>query len=180
MSVLKTVTKLLIVLILPVIAACNQSYELDSDIVDQAQVLNLATPEQKVLISGQPTEEQFRLLADAGVRHVINLRPADEQDWDEGALVQSLDMEYYSIPVAGAAGVTLENAQSLYQLLAQLEGEPLIVHCASGNRVGALVAFSSMEFDGLGIEGAIAEGQRWGLTGMEPAVREILSPNFGK
>jgi uncharacterized protein (TIGR01244 family) len=177
MSALKPVTKLLIVLMLPVIAACTPSYELDSDIVNQAQVVNLATPEQKVLASGQPTEDQFRLLAEAGVRHVINLRPASEQDWDEGAFVQSLNMEYHSIPVAGAAGVTRENAASLYQLLADLEGEPVVVHCASGNRVGALIAYSSVEFDGLGIDAAIAEGQRWGLTRMEPTVREILSQN---
>ena len=175
MSVLKTSTNLLIALMLLVITACSPSYELDRDIVEQAQVLNLQVPEQKILASGQPTEEQFQLLADAGVRHVINLRPAAEQEWDEGTFVASLDMEYHSIPVAGAGDVTRENAQSLYDLLAQLEGEPVIVHCASSNRVGALIAISAAESDGLDLESAVVEGQRWGLSSLEQAVRSTLT-----
>jgi protein tyrosine phosphatase (PTP) superfamily phosphohydrolase (DUF442 family) len=175
MSVLKNSTKLLIALMMLVVAACEQTYEIDQNIVEEAQVLNLKVPEQQILASGQPTEEQFQLLADAGVRHVINLRPMAEQEWDEGTFIASLDMEYHSIPVAGSAGVTRENAQSLYDLLATLEGEPVIVHCASGNRVGALVAISAVESEGLGLESAIVEGQRWGLTRLEAAVRTALA-----
>ncbi|HJO11865.1 MAG: sulfur transferase domain-containing protein [Gammaproteobacteria bacterium] len=179
MPVIKTSTNLLIALMLLVITACSQSYELDRDIVGQAQVLNLSEPEGQILASGQPTEEQLRLLADAGVMHVINLRPVAEQEWDEEALATELNMQYYSIPVAGSAGVTRENAQSLFDLLARLEGQPALVHCASSNRVGALVAISAVQSDGIELESAIVEGQRWGLTSprLEEAVRGVLAAN---
>jgi uncharacterized protein (TIGR01244 family) len=127
--------------------------------------------------SGQPTEDQFRVLADSGIQHVINLRPAGEQDWDEGAFVRSLNMEYHSIPVDTADGITRDNAESLYQLLESLEGQPVIVHCASGNRVGALVALSSAEHEGLDADAAMAKGEQWGLTSprLTPVVRETLA-----
>jgi len=175
MSVLKMVPKITAALLLAVITACAATYRLDVEAITNAEIRNLSAHEDSVFASGQPTQEQVQLLARAGVRHVINLRPAGEQEWDESALVQSLGMEYHSIPVAGAGGVTSENAQSLSELLASLDGAPVLVHCASSNRVGALVALSALESEGLSIEESLARGRSWGLTGMERAVRQILS-----
>lgn len=175
MSVLKIAPRITVALLLVLLATCGQTYRLDVDAINNAEIRNLSAHEELVFASGQPTQEQVQVLASAGVRHIINLRPAAEQDWNEAALVQSLGMEYHSIPVSGASGVTSENAQSLSELLASLDGAPVLVHCASSNRVGALVALSALESEGLSVEEALARGRSWGLTGMEPAVREILS-----
>ena len=48
------------------------------------------------------------------------------------------------------------------------------MHCASGNRVGALMAISSVELDGATVEDAIAVGKAWGLTRLEGRVREVV------
>ena len=87
--------------------------------------------------------------------------------------MRSLGMEYHSIPVAGAAGVTSSNAASLNLILAQIGSEPVLMHCASGNRVGALVAKSERD-GGASVDAAIAEGRRWGLNQMEPRLREVI------
>jgi uncharacterized protein (TIGR01244 family) len=138
------------------------------------EVTNLQAPVEEVFSSGQPTEAQFRRMAASGVKHVINLRPATEQpDFNEGELIRSLGMSYHNIPVSGAIDVTGENAATLDDLLNTLEG-PVLVHCASGNRVGALRAVTAAE-NGASVDQALTEGARWGLTGMTPAVREILS-----
>lgn len=172
-------TRLLTAAALLLIAACSEPPRLDNEILAEAQILNLREPEQNIMSSGQPTEDQFRILAEAGIRHVINLRPLEEQEFDEASLVRSLDMEYHSIPVAGGPDVTRENAEALYQLLESIAGEPVVIHCATGNRVGALVALSAAEHDGMDVDGALAEGERWGLTSprMVPVVREVLSAN---
>lgn len=142
--------------------------------VSQAQILNLSPTEANVFSSGQPTKEQIQILANAGIKHIINLRPASEQDWDEGTYVRSLKMQYHAIPVSGIEGVTSENAKALDQLLKTLGTEPVLAHCSSGNRVGALKALAEHEINGRDIEAAIVEGRRWGLKQLEPAVREKM------
>ena len=172
-------SRLLIAFCLLTLAACSQTPQLDQDILGQAQVLNLRETQENVVAGGQPSEEQFQIIAQSGVRHVINLRPHEEQDFDEAEVVRSLNMEYHSIPVAGGAGVTRENAQALYDLLEELNGEPVIIHCASGNRVGALIALSSQQNQGMDAASALAEGQRWGLSSprLIPVVEARLAEN---
>lgn len=97
-------------------------------------------------------------------------------EWNEAEFVQSLSMQYHSIPVAGAAGVNIQNATKLAQLIESLEGEPTLLHCASSNRVGALTALYEGQVNKVNTGKAITEGKRWGLSSLEPVVRAQL-PN---
>lgn len=159
---------------LTLLASFATAQQVDTAAITSAEILNLSTPAENVLASGQPTQEQLQLLANSGVKHIINLRPVSEQEWDEEAYVKSLGMEYHTIPVAGADGVTSDNAKKLDDLLTSLNGQPLLVHCASSNRVGALRALTASA-NGEALESAITTGKTWGLTGLEPAVRTKLS-----
>jgi hypothetical protein len=49
-----------------------------------------------------------------------------------------------------------------------------MVHCASGNRVGALLALRANRLEGASPEDALELGLDAGLTRLEPAVREAL------
>ncbi len=171
----KALRTLFVSAVFTLLASAAAAQQLDSAAINNAEILNLSNPEANVFASGQPSQEQLQLLASSGVKHIINLRPTSEQDWDEGAYVKSLGMEYHNIPVAGAEGVSSENAQQLNELLNSLNGQPLLVHCASSNRVGALRALSAGETDGAALESAIATGKLWGLSSLEPAVRAKLS-----
>jgi len=141
--------------------------------IEEAGVANLSIHDNDVYASAQPTPEQLQQLADAGVRHIINLRPESEQDWDEKSAAEAAGIVYHAIPVAGMADLTIENAEALDSLLASLQG-PVLVHCASSNRVGGLRAITALDKNGSSLEEALAEGRQWGLTGMEPTVREVL------
>lgn len=164
-------------LLLTLLAAAVQAQSLDVNLVNNAGIMNLKSPEAQVISTGQPTQEQFQALASAGLKHVINLRPASEMEFDEKTVVESLGMMYHSMPISGAEDVTHENAASLSKMLSAISGQPVLVHCASGNRVGALVAVSAADTQGLSVDAAVAEGQRWGLTRLESAVRTTLSGN---
>lgn len=139
-------------------------------------IKNFHHPEDNVISGGQPTRKQLAALQRAGIRDVISLRRKSELDWDEAKVVESLGMHYHSIPVAGAAGITQKNADALESLLKSLHGQPVLVHCASGNRVGALRALYVAE-KGESTDKAIAEGKRWGLTHLEGVVRKKLNTN---
>jgi len=164
------------------LAACSEPSEPETPnktAITQLSIKNFANPEQSIFTGGQPSQEALTALAKDGVKHVINLRPMQEQeqsqDWNEAELVQSLNMQYHSIPVAGAAGVTLENATALADLLKTLEGEQTFLHCASSNRVGALTALYEGAANGVNTDEAIAKGKSWGMSSLEPVVRAQLS-----
>lgn len=92
---------------------------------------------------GQPTREQLQAAAAAGVKSVVNLRPLTEEGaWDERAYVEELGMRYVHIPVAGPAEITEENADLLAAVIDDAQARPVLIHCASGKRAGALFALA--------------------------------------
>ena len=133
-------------------------------------------PRPGLVTGGQPTAEQLEELAWAGYRTVIDLRTEGEPGAmaDEAERVEALGMRYVRIPVAGAGDLTEEKARALDELLDQDEAYPLVVHCARGDRVGALLAVRAARLEGAAPEQALALGLDAGLTGLEPAVRELL------
>jgi uncharacterized protein (TIGR01244 family) len=136
---------------------------------------NCCTPADGLCTGGHPQPEQLQEAGRRGVRTVVNLCPPAEARYDEAALVQSLGMHYVNIPIAGAGDLTADNARKLAAAVQEAgPGHPVLVHCASGNRVGALFAIKAHLVDGLGIEDALAEGRAAGLKALEPAVRKLL------
>lgn len=127
-----------------------------------------------VLTGGQPSRPQLEALAAAGYRTVVNLRGPGEEMPVSQADVEALGMRYVHIPIAGRDDLTAAKAGELGALLADASARPLAIHCASGNRVGALLALEAAQVEGKSAEEALEVGRAAGLGGMEPAVREAL------
>lgn len=120
---------------------------------------------------------QVAQLARDGIAVVISLLPADEQrGFDEAEAVKAANMRFVSIPVTGAADLTRANVTALDQALRASAGSHTLIHCASGNRVGALMALRAAWIDGQPREVALATGKRYGMTRLEPAVADLLPP----
>lgn len=127
--------------------------------------------------AGQPTEAELAALARKGVRTIINLRhPSEANDFDEAATAAAAGLRYVAIPVAGAADLTPETVARFGRELAQARAcGPVLVHCASSNRVGALIALEQAWVQGQSADVALAAGRAAGLAGLEPAVVERLA-----
>jgi uncharacterized protein (TIGR01244 family) len=137
---------------------------------------NALIPKTDILTGGQPTPQQLEQAKQAGYRTIVNLRPPTEMsEWNEEDKARQLGFNYVSIPVAGSSGLTMQNAEKLHAVLENPANYPLIVHCASGNRVGALFALHAAHYEGKTIEEAIRWGKTAGLTGLEAEVRQRLS-----
>ena len=136
---------------------------------------NLAQVDASLASAGQPSEEQFAKLAGAGYRSAISLRPATESGagWEE-ARAAELGLRFVRIPIAGADDLTEENARALDQALRAAGDEKTLVYCASGNRVGGLLALRAHFVQGMKPDEALAYGMKAGLTRAEPTVREKL------
>jgi len=127
-----------------------------------------------ILTAGQPTKQDFEMLRDRGVRTVINLRvPSESGTRDEPEWIKELGMAYISIPVAGAAGVNEETARALDRALETAE-RPVLVHCGSSNRVGAVFALRAFHLEGKSAEDALEIGRSSGVTRLEDHVRGLL------
>lgn len=134
----------------------------------------LHQPRPDLYTAGQPSAQQLRQAADDGVSTVIDLRLPDEaRGYDEAALVEQLGMRYVRLPIGGAGDINEANARALDRLLRQGNGKTLL-HCASGNRVGALLALAHAYVDGASTGQALQLGRDAGLTSLEPQVRAAL------
>jgi uncharacterized protein (TIGR01244 family) len=127
-----------------------------------------------ITTAGQPSEAALSAAAKAGYKTVIDLRaPAEDRGLDEKKAVEALGMSYVNLPVAGAEGVTYENAEALDKLLADLP-KPVLLHCSSSNRVGALLALRAKE-NGADDQAALDLGVSSGLAGLKPVVEKKLA-----
>ena len=125
-----------------------------------------------ITAAGQPDAAAFEVFAENGYKAVVDLRTAGEdRGLDEQAVVEGLGMEYVSFPI-GRDDINFENARALDELIDGY-GAPVLVHCRSSNRVGALLALRA-SLDGADDEAAIAVGKTGGLTRLEGEVRKVL------
>lgn len=144
--------------------------------VDLEKVVELGTvsPVNGVTSAGQPDAAALEVFADAGYATVIDLRgEAEERGFDEAALVEELGLHYVTLPIENGDAISFENARKLDALLQEYPG-PVLVHCGSGNRVGALLALRA-SLDGADDDSALALGRAGGLTGLESVVQERLA-----
>ena len=79
-----------------------------------------------------------------------------------------------NIPVADKADLTLEKAKFLANAL-ENSPAPIFIHCAGGNRVGALLAMKAGLVDGLSTDQALDLGDRAGLAGLRDEVVAALA-----
>jgi uncharacterized protein (TIGR01244 family) len=144
-------------------------------VAQSADLPNRKDPLAGITTAAQPSAEQLATAAASGFKIVIDLRGVSEDRGiaDEKAAVETLGMSYVALPIEGANGVTYANATVLDKLLAEAEG-PVLIHCASGNRAGALLALRD-KLTGADSEKALALGLASGLTSLKPTVEQKLA-----
>lgn len=133
-------------------------------------------PHDQHFSAGQPTAEQFQAFAEQGVRHVVDLRPPEESaDINSAAWVSAAGMAYYHIPIAGGGDLNRQHVAVLDTILQRINDEPALLHCASSNRVGAMMALHAVWHQGMDTEEAIQLGKDYGLASLEGQVRAKLN-----
>lgn len=137
---------------------------------------HFAAPAPGIFTAGQPNEAQFDALGKAGVKHVINLRPASEggTGWEEQHAATA-GVQFVRLPIAGADGLSRDNVDAFAKALEATGGEPTLVSCGSSNRVGALFALKAYWRDGKSKEEALAIGKAAGMTKLGAKVEELLA-----
>lgn len=137
-------------------------------------VAGAVSPARGVLAAGRIAPADVERLRAAGIRQVIDLTPDDETpEFDEAAAVRGSGLGYSNLALRGAADLTRDNVVA-FDALMRRAPRPVLVHCASGNRVGAMAALRAAWVEGRPADEAVAIGRAWGLKGLEGEVRRRI------
>lgn len=120
-----------------------------------------------VVTGGQPSAEHFGALREAGVEVVIDLRdPMEPRSCDQPELMRELGFEYVNIPITPAT-MTPENLDRVLTAVRSAGTRQMLVHCASGNRVGGALYPWLVLDHGFSEEDATTAAMRMGLRSVE-------------
>jgi uncharacterized protein (TIGR01244 family) len=130
--------------------------------IDPALVPNYVVVRPGLAAAGRPSEEGLRQLKAQGFRTIVDLRaPSEDGLAEEKALLESQGLEYVHVPVTSAT-FSGSDVDAVQAVLGNEAAGPVLLHCASANRVGAVWAVIQARA-GRPIDEALAEGKRVGL-----------------
>lgn len=121
----------------------------------------------KLWISGQPTEHDVIAAGQAGIRKVINNRPEHEDPAqpsmaEAARLAGQAGMDFVNIPVVSGR-YTLEAVRAFQKAVAEAPG-PVLAHCKGGTRSATLWAIGEVMDGRMSIDELDAAGQRLGVN----------------
>jgi uncharacterized protein (TIGR01244 family) len=136
----------------------------------------------QIALGGQLTAEQFRELAAAGFKSVIDLRTGDEpepplsieKETDEA---QALGLMYVNLPVQGH-DIKEGQIERFGELLHEMSA-PVYVHCQKGQRAAAVSLLHLSRKHDWSSEDALAKAEQLGCPISSPAMRQAFAELAG-
>lgn len=128
-----------------------------------SQIEKYFSVNERVATAAQPTIPQLAAVREEGFRTVINLREPSEYDAEaERAAALELGLRYVSIPVK-TADPKPEQVEAFLDATDDASNYPVLIHCGSGNRVGAFWMIRRVLVDGWKPEDAEKEARQIGM-----------------
>ena len=109
---------------------------------------------------------------------MLNLRTEQEGSLDEKPKVEALGVEYFNIPI-GREGFSPEIVSKFRDILAETANRPILIHCASSNRVGAMWYIHQVLENGESESSALEEAKKAGLRSetLEGRAKDYVAQN---
>jgi len=134
---------------------------------------NFAKLETTVACGGATTPEAVPELKKMGYKSIINLRLPTEPGANvdgEAAAAKAAGINFFSIPFSGQSPDPAVADKFLATITAP-GNEPAYIHCAAGNRAGAMWMIKRLAVDHWDSERAFTEASALGLT--SPALKQF-------
>jgi protein tyrosine phosphatase (PTP) superfamily phosphohydrolase (DUF442 family) len=136
-------------------------------------VTNFAKLETTVACGGATTPEAVPELKKMGFASIINLRLPSEAGANvegEAAAAKTAGINFFNIPFSGASPDPKVADQFIATITAK-GNEPAYIHCAAGNRAGAMWMIKRLVVDHWDTDKAFTEATALGLT--SPALKQF-------
>jgi protein tyrosine phosphatase (PTP) superfamily phosphohydrolase (DUF442 family) len=134
---------------------------------------NFAKLETTVACGGATTPEAVPELKKMGYASIINLRLPSEAGANvegEAAAAKTAGINFYSIPFSGQSPDP-KVADQFLATITDKKNEPAYIHCAAGNRAGAMWMIKRLVVDHWDTDRAFTEATALGLT--SPALKQF-------
>ncbi|MCC5863836.1 MAG: hypothetical protein JJU31_01825 [Wenzhouxiangella sp.] len=136
---------------------------------------NACLPEPGLMVGGCPSDRDLARLKQAGFKTVLDLRESKEWSGDDFAgRVKQAGLRFLQLPVSGLESVDESLTRQFWAYWNDARLKPMLVHCASGNRVGAMLALAARRHGKVDVEQAIDSGLAAGMKAAEPIIRKTL------
>lgn len=131
-------------------------------------------------VSGRPSPEALAKLKESGFRTAIDLRQPSEGVAIAKEAVEAQGLRFVSVPVSPDT-FSLDDVLKVEAVLKDQSAAPVLLYCASSNRVGGVVAVLESR-RGRTKDEAIAEGKKAGLksSSMVKAAERVIDASAGK
>jgi uncharacterized protein (TIGR01244 family) len=130
------VVRILIVLFISAFGIAPAGAEMPAA-VDPGEIPNYKVIRPGLAFGGQPSPETVARLGEMGFRTIVNIRTEQEGAVEEGKVVRAQGLDYVWVPVTSGT-FSMDDAIDVEKVLEDPEAAPVLVHCASGNRVAAV------------------------------------------
>ncbi|MGD8340013.1 MAG: protein tyrosine phosphatase family protein [Gammaproteobacteria bacterium] len=122
------------------------------------EIVNFREYSESFASAGQPTEEQFELIRDAGYDRVVYIAFSTDRDAiaGEDRLVRDLGMDYVQIPVVWSAP-TAADFESFAAVMRQEPSKKTLLHCQVNFRASAFAFLYRVLEQGVPIADAKAD-----------------------
>lgn len=123
----------------------------------------------RIIIAGQPNEDDLRAWRDQGVGAIFNVRTDEEMDnrstvpFDEAARAADLGYTYAQHPLGGSAHPYSPELLAQFAATVQASSTPILLHCGSGSRAGLLYAAYAVKYLGKSPDAAMRDLEPLGL-----------------
>jgi protein tyrosine phosphatase (PTP) superfamily phosphohydrolase (DUF442 family) len=134
---------------------------------------NFAKLETTVACGGATTPEAVPELKKMGYKSIINLRLPTEAGANvdaEAEAAKTSGINFYNIPFSGQAPDP-KVADQFLDVITSAGNEPAYIHCAAGNRAGAMWMIKRLAIDHWDTDRAYTEAAALGLT--SPALKQF-------
>ena len=136
-------------------------------------ITNFARLETTVACGGATTPDAVPAIKEMGFKSIINLRQPTENGANvdaEAAAAKAAGINFFNIPFNGASPDP-KTADQFITTITAPDNEPAYIHCAAGNRAGAMWMIKRLVVDKWDTERAFQEATALGLT--SPALKQF-------
>jgi protein tyrosine/serine phosphatase len=136
---------LVVVTLIVAMSGSAMAQNFASTSVNSVTIKNFGQMDDRFFRGAQPKEDQYKQLADLGIKTIIDLRN-DPMDYEKPA-AEALGMRYVNIPMSDKDYPESASIQQVMKLIADPSTGKFYVHCAGGRHrtgvIGAVYRFNN-------------------------------------
>src|SRR5688500_6130459 len=139
---------------------------------DVPGITNFSRVDATCACGGATTPAAVQALKAEGFTSIVNLRAADEPGVNvesETEAARAAGVQYFHLPFNGPADAAV--VDQFLDVVRDPKNQPVFIHCATANRVGAFWVIKRVRLDGWPVEKALTEAEAIGLK--NPTLRQF-------